>query len=242
MCSHPMGQDVWFLIAPFVYFHTSCVRTAKAGETTRMRRLTWAFAGRLCEKYHNLTSWLIGMCDCMILVSTSLDSPCSIGSGTWYQMNRSALQDWRKSSYIFLIYSECCYSKYSFSTVIFKLSPSSAILKSYAVWCWNEVKTCQLEPTQIFYFAIRGSFVKFMTGSFIVFFVVVFFFFFLFVFFFSFFLHDDHACNAKKRRSCEFRLKQRLPSIVFGRNEKHEEYGNLTRQLENHKNTTVRQL
>ena len=30
MCSHPVGIDVWFLVRPFVYFHTSCVRTAKA--------------------------------------------------------------------------------------------------------------------------------------------------------------------------------------------------------------------
>ena len=30
MCSHPVGLDVWFLVWPFVYFHTSCVRTAKA--------------------------------------------------------------------------------------------------------------------------------------------------------------------------------------------------------------------
>ena len=29
MCSHPLGLDVWFLVGPFVYFHTSCVRTAK---------------------------------------------------------------------------------------------------------------------------------------------------------------------------------------------------------------------
>ena len=28
--SHPVGLDVWFLVGPFVYFHTSCVRTAKA--------------------------------------------------------------------------------------------------------------------------------------------------------------------------------------------------------------------
>ena len=26
MCSHPVGLDVWFLVGPFVYFHTSCVR------------------------------------------------------------------------------------------------------------------------------------------------------------------------------------------------------------------------
>ena len=30
MRSHPVGLDVWFLVGPFVYFHTSCVRTAKA--------------------------------------------------------------------------------------------------------------------------------------------------------------------------------------------------------------------
>ena len=30
MPSHPVGQDVWFLVGPFVYFHTSCLRTAKA--------------------------------------------------------------------------------------------------------------------------------------------------------------------------------------------------------------------
>ena len=30
MCSHPVGLDVWFLVGPFIYFHTSCVRTAKA--------------------------------------------------------------------------------------------------------------------------------------------------------------------------------------------------------------------
>ena len=30
MCSHPGGLDAWFLVRHFVYFHTSCVRTAKA--------------------------------------------------------------------------------------------------------------------------------------------------------------------------------------------------------------------
>ena len=29
MRSHPVGLDVWFLVGPFVYFHTSCVRIAK---------------------------------------------------------------------------------------------------------------------------------------------------------------------------------------------------------------------
>ena len=30
MRSHPVRLDVWFLVGPFVFFHTSCVRTAKA--------------------------------------------------------------------------------------------------------------------------------------------------------------------------------------------------------------------
>ena len=29
-----------------------------SGETALMRRVAWAFAGRLCDKYHNLMSWL----------------------------------------------------------------------------------------------------------------------------------------------------------------------------------------
>ena len=30
MRMHPVGLDIWFLVGPFVYFSTSCVRTAKA--------------------------------------------------------------------------------------------------------------------------------------------------------------------------------------------------------------------
>ena len=30
MCSHPVGLDVWCLVTPFFYYHTSCMRTAKA--------------------------------------------------------------------------------------------------------------------------------------------------------------------------------------------------------------------
>ena len=30
MRSYPVGLDVWFLVGPFVYFHTTCVRTVKA--------------------------------------------------------------------------------------------------------------------------------------------------------------------------------------------------------------------
>ena len=35
MRSHPVGLDVLFLGGPFVYFYTSCVRTAKTLETLR---------------------------------------------------------------------------------------------------------------------------------------------------------------------------------------------------------------
>ena len=34
-----------------------CANSEGSGETARMRRLAWAFAGRLCGKYHNFMSW-----------------------------------------------------------------------------------------------------------------------------------------------------------------------------------------
>ena len=45
---YPIELDVWCFVKPFVYFHTSCVRTAKA-----LARL------RGCDKWHNLMSRLI---------------------------------------------------------------------------------------------------------------------------------------------------------------------------------------
>ena len=36
-----------------------CANNDGSGETARMRRLSWAFAGRLRDKYHNLMSWFI---------------------------------------------------------------------------------------------------------------------------------------------------------------------------------------
>ena len=36
-----------------------CANSEGSGETVRMWRLAWAFAGRLCDKYHDLMSWLI---------------------------------------------------------------------------------------------------------------------------------------------------------------------------------------
>ena len=61
MRSHPVGLDVWFLVGPFIYFHTSRVRTTKA--LVRLRGCAGSpepsLAGRLCDKYHNLMGWLI---------------------------------------------------------------------------------------------------------------------------------------------------------------------------------------
>ena len=60
MRSHPVGLDVWFfgralrLLPYFMYANSE-----GSGETARMCRLAWAFDGRLCDKYHNLMSWLI---------------------------------------------------------------------------------------------------------------------------------------------------------------------------------------
>ena len=55
MRSNPLGLHIWYLVRPFVYFHTLCVWTAKA----LARSLAWGFAVRLCDKYHNLMSWPI---------------------------------------------------------------------------------------------------------------------------------------------------------------------------------------
>ena len=46
------GLDVWFLVGSLVYFHTSCVRTAKAlVRRLWMHRLAWAFAGLLSLRW-----------------------------------------------------------------------------------------------------------------------------------------------------------------------------------------------
>ena len=61
MRSHPVGLNVWFLVGPFVYFHPSCVWTAKA-----LARLSGC-AGRLCDEYHNLMSLLKVCFNCLKL-------------------------------------------------------------------------------------------------------------------------------------------------------------------------------
>ena len=59
MRSHPTGLDVWFFVRPFVYFHTSCVRTAKA--LARQRKCAGSPKPSLVAyvMYLNLMNWLI---------------------------------------------------------------------------------------------------------------------------------------------------------------------------------------
>ena len=59
MGSHPVGLEVWILVGPFVYFMNA--NSEGSGRTARMRRLAWAFAGGLCDKYHKLMSWLFSL-------------------------------------------------------------------------------------------------------------------------------------------------------------------------------------
>ena len=53
MCSHLVGLNIWVLVGLFVYFHTSCVRTAKAGETARMPK-----PSLVAYVIGNLMNWL----------------------------------------------------------------------------------------------------------------------------------------------------------------------------------------
>ena len=39
--------------------YSTSANSEGSGETARMCRLAWAFAGHLCDKYHNLMRWLI---------------------------------------------------------------------------------------------------------------------------------------------------------------------------------------
>ena len=103
MHSHPVGLDVWFLIGPFVYFHTSCVRTAKA--LARLRRLAWAFAGCLCGKYHNLMRWLkpLGLRTWSVIHVTKchLDQTNSCAKVKWlYRKKKTNKKNWYYGNYL----------------------------------------------------------------------------------------------------------------------------------------------
>ena len=50
-------SDFWS--DPLLLPYFMCTNSEGSGETARMRMLASAFAGHLCDKYHNLMSWLI---------------------------------------------------------------------------------------------------------------------------------------------------------------------------------------
>ena len=54
-----------------------CANSEGSGETAQMRRLAWAFGGRLCDKYHNLMSWLILSVKSMLMVMCNKPLPLS---------------------------------------------------------------------------------------------------------------------------------------------------------------------
>ena len=61
-----------------------CANSEGSGETGRLRRLDWAFNGRLCDKYHNLMSWLI-LSRQQLLWSVVSGAPLSDGKqAPWY--------------------------------------------------------------------------------------------------------------------------------------------------------------
>ena len=62
-----------------------CANSEGSGETVRMRRLAWAFAGRLCDKYHNLMSWLVLYASCVVCLFLIHLVPFVLLSGHfWY--------------------------------------------------------------------------------------------------------------------------------------------------------------
>ena len=57
--------------------YVMCVNSEGSGETARMPRLAWAFAGRLCDKYHHLMSWLILYVNRALATHSAINEVCS---------------------------------------------------------------------------------------------------------------------------------------------------------------------
>ena len=52
-----------------------CANREGSGEIAPMRRLAWAFAGRVCDKYHNLMSWLKYSINNSVFPTIEVDKP-----------------------------------------------------------------------------------------------------------------------------------------------------------------------
>ena len=89
--SDTMELDVCFFcrtLRLLPYF--MCANSEGSSATARMRRLAWAFADRLCDKYHNLMSWPMWFCITCPIESYSVCSEAVITAGI--TQNRS----WKK--------------------------------------------------------------------------------------------------------------------------------------------------
>ena len=100
MHRHPVGLENWFFgrtLRLLPYF--MCANSEGSGEIAWMYRLALIFSGRLCDKYHNLMSWLKYVCildhivvfisssyNCMLLVKAmySLYETSTKGGCTCY--------------------------------------------------------------------------------------------------------------------------------------------------------------
>ena len=78
MRNHPVGLVVWFLVRPFVYFHTLCLQTAKA--LAGLRGLPEP--SLVAFKYNNLMSWLKSIFQDDRLVKI------------WYEDRKSKISNW----------------------------------------------------------------------------------------------------------------------------------------------------
>ena len=66
-----------------------------SGETERMRRLTWAFTGHLCEKYHFHMSWLSLVYSTISLTSLFLNDAWANDPLKQSEMNFTSFANWR---------------------------------------------------------------------------------------------------------------------------------------------------
>ena len=85
---------LYFSSSVNLFFKRACTSFTAILDVCKQRRLwrdcadvglTWAFAGRLCDKYHNFMSWLI-CCICQIHVRTMKESHNGIMKGQMSQI------------------------------------------------------------------------------------------------------------------------------------------------------------
>ena len=83
MHSHAMGLDVWFLVGPFVCFHTSWKRTAKA--LARLRECIGSPESSLVDcMISTIISWAGSFCILLYDIS-SLTLPCIMGHQRYFK-------------------------------------------------------------------------------------------------------------------------------------------------------------